>query len=109
MILFGRKDKVLLTKEIPLEVCKDCGKKGGVVSVFQIYYHIAGIPFVPLARRMASQCYSCRNVNVQKNFSGNQKEVAILLKKESKTPLWTMIGAGLIFFYILIRFLIRGI
>lgn len=107
MILFGRKDKVLATLEIPSEVCNECGKRGGVVSIFQIYYHIVGIPIIPLARRMASQCYSCRKVNVQKNFSAQQNEVAALLKKEAKTPLWTMIGAGLIFTYIVISFLIK--
>ena len=31
MILFGRKDKHIGTKELPNEVCIECGKKGGVV------------------------------------------------------------------------------
>lgn len=107
MILFGRKDKVLATREIPSEVCEECGKRGGVVSIFQIYYHVAKIPFVPLARRTASQCYSCRKVKLQKNFSDQQKEVADLLKNEAKTPLWTMIGASLILLYIIINFVLK--
>ena len=69
MILFGRQDKVLATREIPSEVCEHCGKRGGVVSIFQIYYHVLKVPFVPLARRTASQCYHCRKVKLQKNFS----------------------------------------
>ena len=34
MILFGRKDKHLGTREISNEVCVECGKKGGVVRPF---------------------------------------------------------------------------
>jgi len=107
MILFGRKDKVIGTREIPSEVCEECGKRGGVVSVFQIYYHIATIPFIPLSRRTASQCYSCRKVKLEKNFSEQQKSVSDLLKKEFKTPLWTLVGAGLIFTYILITLILK--
>lgn len=109
MILFGRRDKVLATREIPSEVCDECGKRGGIVSIFQIYYHIAKVPFIPLARRTASQCYSCRHVKVQKNFSEQQQEVAALLKKEAKTPLWTMIGAGLIFIYVIISLILKAV
>ena len=101
MILFGRKDKVIKTRELPNEVCEHCGKKGGVVSLFQIYYQIAFIPFFPLARRSASQCYSCRKVKVEKSFSNQQLEISKLLKKESKTPFWTLIGASITFTIIL--------
>tara|TARA_Y100000739_G_C20211203_1_gene285604 strand:+ start:24 stop:353 length:330 start_codon:yes stop_codon:yes gene_type:complete len=107
MILFGRKDKLLGTREIPDELCESCGEKGGVVSIFQIYYHIAKIPFFPLARRAASQCYSCRKVKVKRNFSDQQKSVAELLKKEFKTPLWTMIGLCLILIFSLLNYLIK--
>ena len=107
MILFGRKDKVLETREILGEVCDHCGKKGGVVSIFQIYYHIGLIPFIPLSRRTASQCYTCRKVKVEKNFSNQQREVAQLLKKEAKTPFWTLTGASLICLYIVINFLLK--
>lgn len=109
MILFGRKDKVMRTREIPSEVCDHCGKKGGVVSIFQIYYHIAKIPFIPLSRRTASQCYSCRKVKLEKNFSDQQKSVSDLLKKEFKTPFWTFTGAGLIMLYIVINLVLKTI
>ncbi len=107
MILFGRKDKLLATREIPDEECESCGEKGGVVSIFQIYYHIARIPLIPLSRKTASQCYSCRKVKLKKNFSNQQKMVGELLRRETKTPLWTMMGAGLILTLLFIRFLIR--
>lgn len=107
MILFGRKDKLLATREISEEFCKSCGKRGGVVSVFQIYYHIAKIPFFPLSKKAASQCYSCRKVNVKRDFSEEQNRIAKLLKKESKTPLWTMTGAGLILAYLIISKLVE--
>ena len=96
MILFGRKDKLLITREISGELCEGCGEKGGVVSVFQIYYHILKIPLIPLSKKAASQCYSCRKVKVKRNFSDEQKRVATLLKKEAKTPLWTFTGALII-------------
>ena len=107
MILFGRKDKLLATREIPNELCESCGEMGGVVSIFQIYYHVAKIPFFPLSRRVASQCYSCRKVKVKKDFSDQQKTVAELLRKETKTPLWTMIGSGLILVYLFLNYLIK--
>lgn len=107
MILFGRKDKVLKTHELSEEVCEYCGKKGGVVSIFQIYYHIGLIPFIPLSRRTASQCYSCRKVKLEKNFSSEQKEAAKLLKKEVKTPIWTLIGASLLLIYIFFNLVIK--
>lgn len=107
MILFGRKDKLLATREISNEFCEDCGKKGGVVSIFQIYYHVIKIPLMPLSKKAASQCYSCRKVKVKRDFSDEQKRVAALLKKESKTPLWTMIGAGIILIYMVISKLVE--
>ena len=102
MILFGRKDSLLITEKIPDELCDNCNKRGGVVSIFQIYYHIVKIPLIPLSKKAASQCYSCRQVKVKRNFSDEQKRVAEILKKKSKTPLWTMLGAGLILIYIII-------
>ena len=69
MILFGRKDKLLLTQELPDELCESCGKKGGVVSIFQIYYHIIKIPLIPLSKKAASQCYSCRKVKVKRDLT----------------------------------------
>tara|TARA_B100000609_G_C16867592_1_gene258360 strand:+ start:53 stop:382 length:330 start_codon:yes stop_codon:yes gene_type:complete len=107
MILFGRKDKLLATREIPEELCESCGERGGIVSIFQIYYHVVKIPFFPLARRAASQCYSCRKVKVKKDFSNQQRMVSKLLKKETNTPLWTMIGSGLILICLVFNYLIR--
>ena len=107
MILFGRKDKLLATREISEELCESCGERGGVVSVFQIYYHVAKIPFFPLSKKAASQCYACRKVKVKRNFSDEQKRIALLLKKESKTPLWTMTGTALILIYIIISKLVE--
>lgn len=109
MILFGRKDKVIGTRELPSEVCEECGKRGGIVSVFQIYYHIATLPFIPLSRRTASQCYSCRKVKLEKNFSEQQKSVSDLMKKDYKTPYWTFAGAGLIMLYIIINFVLKTV
>lgn len=109
MILFGRKDKHLGTREISNEVCVECGKKGGVVSVFQIFFHIALIPVIPISRKVASQCYSCRAVKVEKQFSEQQREVCTLLKKEFKTPLWTLIGASIIFIFLLCKLILKWV
>ncbi|MAW65949.1 MAG: hypothetical protein CMD18_07125 [Flavobacteriales bacterium] len=102
MILFGRNDKLLLTQELPDELCESCGKKGGVVSIFQIYYHIIKIPLIPLSKKAASQCYSCRKVKVKRDFSEEQNRVAKFLKKESKTPLWTITGACFLLIYMIV-------
>ena len=109
MILFGRKDKHIGTREIPNEVCVECGKKGGIVSLFQIFFHIALIPVIPISRKIASQCYSCRAVKVEKQFSEQQIEASILLKKEYKTPLWTLIGASIIFILLLFKLILKWV
>lgn len=109
MILFGRKDKHIGTKELPNEVCIECGKKGGVVSLFQIFFHVALIPIIPISRKIASQCYSCRAVKVEKQFSEHQKEVSILLKKEFKTPWWTLIGASIIFILLFFKLILKWV
>lgn len=107
MILFGRRDKYLATREIPSEVCDECKKRGGVVSIFQIYFHMFKIPIIPLARRVASQCYSCRNVKVERDFSEQQKAVGALLKKEVKTPYWTMIGGSVLLVGLIVKLVMK--
>lgn len=97
MILFGRKDKLLGTYEIPNEVCRECNKRGGIVSIFQIYFHILRIPVFPTSRKVASQCYHCRHVDVKKNFSHQQLEKANELSTAFKTPFWTMTGVLIMF------------
>lgn len=107
MILFGRRDKYLATREIPSEVCDECKKRGGVVSIFQIYFHILKVPVIPLTRRVASQCYHCRHVKVEKHFTDQQKSVGALLKKEVKTPYWTMIGGSILLTGLIVKLIIK--
>lgn len=107
MILFGRKDKPIFTENLPKEECVKCNRRGGVVSVFQIYFHIALLPILPLSRKTASQCLQCRNIKTEKFFSKTELEVSDRLKKEIKTPYWTMIGAALILLFLIIKLILK--
>lgn len=109
MILFGRKDKLLGTREIPSEVCETCQKRGGIVSIFQIYFHILRIPVFPTSRKVASQCYNCREVKTEKGFSNQQKEIGKILFKEYKTPFWSMSGAVILFALLVIKYIFKFI
>lgn len=109
MILFGRKDKPIFTQQLPKEVCVVCDRRGSVVSIFQIYFHIGLLPILPLSRKTATQCLHCRNVKTEKFFSESEKVASDQLKKEVKTPYWTMIGAAIILLLLIIKLALKWV
>ncbi|MFT6716978.1 MAG: phage FluMu protein Com [Saprospiraceae bacterium] len=103
MILFGRKANHLgltTTKNI---ACKKCGKKDLVVSVFQKYFHMFWLPMFPIKKDCASQCLQCQKVLTEKRFSSSLKDIALQLKKNHKTPIWTFSGILLGLLILLIK------
>lgn len=92
MILFGRKAHHLSLVETEEENCKKCGNRRVVISLFQKYFHILWLPMFPIKKECASQCLSCREVQVEKKFSEEFKEIAQKLKKEHSTPIWIFTG-----------------
>lgn len=107
MILFGKKDKHLATEQLPKEVCEACGKRGGVVSIFQIYFHVLLLPVIPVSRKTASQCLKCNKIKVEEFFSETQLEVSNRLKANHKTPLWALVGAAVLFLFLLGKLLLK--
>lgn len=107
MILFGKKDKHITTEKLPKEVCDKCGKRGGVLSLFQIYFHILLIPIIPVSRKTASQCLSCREIKTEKFFSDAQSEVSTKLKLENKTKLWSMMGGLVLFVFLAYKLILK--
>lgn len=107
MILFGRKDKYIATKTNPKEVCSECNKKGGVVSLFQIYFHIFLLPIIPISRKAASQCLNCKHIKTQRFFNEEQLKDAEQLKEDNKTPLWTMIGGAILLVLLIIKLVLK--
>lgn len=107
MILFGKKDKHIATEELPNEVCDKCRKRGGVISLFQIYFHVLLIPIIPVSRKTASQCLNCREIKTEKFFSENQIKVSAKLKSENKTKLWSMIGGLVLFIYLIFKLILK--
>lgn len=107
MILFGRKDKHLATEKLPKEVCPECKKPGGVISLFQIYFHVALLPMIAINRKAASQCLSCRDVKTIKDFSESQLEVANAMKAKHKTPYWTMIGGAIMLVLLIVKLVLK--
>ena len=107
MILFGKKDKHIATEQLPKEVCDKCRKRGGVVSIFQIYFHILLLPIIPVSRKTASQCLKCREIKTEKFFSETQIEVSNKLRSENKTQLWSMIGGGVLFIFLVVKLILK--
>lgn len=107
MILFGRKDKHLVTEKLPAEVCPNCKKPGGVLSMFIIYFHIALLPIIPISRKIASQCLSCRDVKILKDFSETQTALATAMRKKYKTPYWTMIGGAILLILLIVKLILK--
>lgn len=102
MILFGRKAHHLAVEELPSKKCSKCGKKEVVISLFQKYFHILWIPIFPIKKAAATQCTSCRNVELKGDFTEEVKELELQMKKKYRTPFWTFAGlySAIVFFLI---------
>ena len=95
MILFGRKAHHLGLQEVKKVVCVKCNKQNMVISVFQSFFHLLWLPMFPIKKKCASQCIECQNVQIEKKFNSQQREIAHDLKKEHATPYWTFAGTFL--------------
>jgi len=96
MIIYGTKT-TQLAKETLVEKCTSCGTMNSVdLIVFQKYAHIFWIPFFPTGKTGVSQCQHCKKVLKLKEMPEVMRIYYDNLKRQSKTPVWTFSGLGLV-------------
>jgi len=96
MIVYGKRKSAISTQE-NREQCDNCGTRRSIqLRVYQHYLHVFWIPFFPLRKTGVSECRHCGQVLNKKDFSSNLESEYTILKFNSRTPLWTFIGIGLL-------------
>lgn len=96
MIIYGSKATLIANENIDNK-CSHCDTKKSIqMSVFQKYAHIFWIPFFPIGKTAATQCTHCKQELVKKEFDGGLKEKYHRIKSNSRTPIWTFLGIGIV-------------
>ncbi len=97
MIIYGVRNKSVLREDI-IDNCENCGNNGFMeMHIFQSYFHVFWIPFVPVNKFGVTQCNHCKQVLKNKEMPQKLKATYNGYKPNAKTPWWMFIGlAGLI-------------
>lgn len=95
MIIYGSKAKQL-AKESLTEKCPHCGTQNSIdLHVFQKYAHVFWVPAFPLGKTGVSQCNHCKQTLRLKEMPPALRSAYENVKSQTKTPLWTFVGAAL--------------
>lgn len=101
MIIYGSRATHIGTIEVN-EKCPNCETQNSVtMAIFQRYAHVFWIPFVPIGKKVITQCSHCEQVLNKKEFPSNFQSYYETLKIRSKTPIWTFTGITLLALLIL--------
>jgi hypothetical protein len=96
MIIYGTKAK-LLKNEIANASCPNCNTANSIqMNVFQRWAHIFWIPFFPIGKAGVSQCLHCKQVLKLKEMPASLRLSYDNLKAQTKTPVWTFSGIGVV-------------
>ena len=96
MIIYGTKAKQLAKEHVTTK-CANCGTQNSIeIYIFQKYAHVFWIPLFPLQKTAVSQCEHCKQVLKPKEMPPALLADYEQLKTQSKTPIWTFSGLGLI-------------
>jgi hypothetical protein len=105
MIIFGSKATPIATETIKGK-CAHCGTQDSVqMTVFQKYADLFWIPFFPIGKTAVTQCSHCKQVLEKKQFNIDLINSYERIKANSKTPVWTFSGLGLL----VVLFFVGGI
>jgi len=97
MIIYGTRATPLKSLQLTNEVCANCNTKGSIVlSVFSKYVHIFWIPTFPIGRTGVSTCTNCQQTLVKKDMSMLLKLDYEQAVAQTRVPVWTWTGLGLI-------------
>ena len=96
MIIYGTRS-TQLAKETLMDKCPSCGAQNSVeLYAFQKYAHIFWIPFFPIGKTAVSQCGHCKQVLQKKEMPENLLAAFQNLKAQTRMPIWTFSGLGLL-------------
>jgi hypothetical protein len=96
MVIFGSRKSVIGAGVIQ-EACANCKTSASVeLIVVQRYAHIFWIPIFPMGKTGLSECSHCKQVLRKKEFTESLSYHYERMKLQSKTPLWTFSGVGLL-------------
>lgn len=102
MLITGYKNTHLVT-ELINEKCKSCGKTNTTyMSVYQNYFHVFWIPFVPTKKTAVTQCEHCKLLLEKKEFTPDLNSVYEALKSRFRMPGWTFSGLFITFCLIIL-------
>lgn len=74
------------------ESCAKCQTKAAIrVEVDQIYFHLFGLPIIPLYKIYTRICSNCET-----QFSRSRTFISDDIKHKTRTPLWTYTGSIII-------------
>ncbi len=96
MVVYGTKNKKLSGSQI-IDKCGNCGTSNVMeMHIFQKFAHVFWIPFFPMKKLGISQCNHCKQVLTQKEMPPALTTTYQTLKAQTKTPIWTFAGIGLV-------------
>ncbi len=96
MIVFGTANKEI-AKEHIIDKCPNCGAQNSIeMHLFQEHVHIFWIPFFPNKRTGVSQCERCKQILQLSQMPASLRTAYENLKAQTRTPIWTFAGSGLI-------------
>lgn len=97
MVIYGLNSSHLRTEPLPGVACPSCSAAQSMqVSVFSRYAHVYWIPFFPFGKTAVAQCNTCNLTWEGKALPEAAREQTRDLKKQTRLPLWTWSGVGLV-------------
>jgi hypothetical protein len=108
MILYGRKAKSLGTEAI-IGKCGNCGNQNTMqMSIVQTYAHVYWIPMFPTGTEAVTECYHCKQVLREAQFTPQLREEYKEVKARLGRPIWAYTGLMIIGVVIVIGLLVNA-
>jgi hypothetical protein len=95
MILFGTGTKRLTVIPLYDGNCMKCGKPTITVTVFQKYFHVFFIPFIPTRKTVRGECRSCSRTYEEDDLPTYFDPQVGIVKQAAGTPLVLFTGLAL--------------
>lgn len=95
MVIYGSRSTQIAHKQV-ISKCNNCDNNNLELFIFQRYAHVFWIPLFPIGKTAVSECGQCKQVLKQKEMPSSLKPIYSTLKSQSKAPLWTFAGLGLL-------------
>lgn len=95
MIIFGVKERQLLSKQLSHISCQACGHHGVLAEVFVKYFHIFWIPVFPFKKPTYLTCNACQATTTSKEMPDHFRNSVKELKRSARLPFWLFSGAVL--------------